>query len=96
MLMGVVDYSFSIYFTTLGELHASLVNVSIIGNTEPFFVYLYSLLFSSSNYARLCTFWGEEAGKIAPVLRSSERLGYMLTAENNDHTKSPKDLYQRV
>lgn len=44
MLMGVVGYSFSTYFTTLGALHASLVNVSIIGNTEPFFVYLYSFL----------------------------------------------------
>jgi drug/metabolite transporter (DMT)-like permease len=42
--MGVVGYSLSTYFTTLGVLHTSLVNVSIIGNTEPFFVYLYSLL----------------------------------------------------
>lgn len=44
MLMGVVGYSFSTYFTTLGALHTSLVNVSIIGNSEPFFVYLYSFL----------------------------------------------------
>jgi len=44
MLMGVVGYSLSTYFTTLGALHASLVNVAIIGNTEPFFVYLYSFL----------------------------------------------------
>ena len=44
LLMGVVGYSLSTYFTTLGALHAPLVNVSIIGNTEPFFVYLYSFL----------------------------------------------------
>jgi hypothetical protein len=35
-------------------------------------------------------------GEIALVLRSSERLGYILTAQNTDHAKSPKDPYKIV
>lgn len=44
LLMGIVGYSLSTYFTTLGALNAKLVNVSVIGNLELLFVYLYSIL----------------------------------------------------
>lgn len=44
LLMGVVGYSISTYFTTLGALNTKLVNVTVVGTFVPFFVYLYSLL----------------------------------------------------
>ena len=31
--------------------------------------------------------------EISPVLGSSECLGFILTAENTDHAKSPKYLF---
>ena len=34
-----------------------------------------------------------DVSEIAPVLRSSESLGYILKAENTDHAK---DLYLRL
>jgi hypothetical protein len=34
--------------------------------------------------------------EIAPALWGSDSLGYILTAENTDHAKSPEDLYLRL
>jgi hypothetical protein len=36
------------------------------------------------------------SSEVALVLWSSESLGYILTGEDTDHAKSPKDLYVGV
>lgn len=55
LLMGIVGYSISTYFTTLGALNAKLVNVSVIGNLELLFIYLYSI-FIFKRQAKLTVF----------------------------------------
>lgn len=42
LIMGVVGYSVSVFFLTLGNLNAKLVNASVIYATIPFVVYAYS------------------------------------------------------
>ena len=44
LLMGVVGYGISTYLTTVGVLHTTLINASVVGNAEPFFVLLFSFI----------------------------------------------------
>ncbi|MCR4263938.1 MAG: DMT family transporter, partial [Candidatus Roizmanbacteria bacterium] len=44
-LMGVIGYGLFLYFITRGSLLASLINISVIYATLPFFTALYSALF---------------------------------------------------
>lgn len=64
MLMGAVGYGLSVYFITEGVLRTTLLTVSVIYGTFPFFVYLYSVfVFKRRPDWRLITliglsFWG--------------------------------------
>lgn len=44
ILMGAVGYGLSVYFITEGVLRTTLLTVSVIYSTFPFFTYLYSAL----------------------------------------------------
>ena len=43
-LMGIVSYSVSVYFITLGALRTTLLNVAVVYSTVTFFAYFYSIL----------------------------------------------------
>lgn len=64
VLMGAIGYGISVYFITLGVLHATLLTVSVIYGTFSFFTYLYSLIvFKRKPDLRLLalivlSFWG--------------------------------------
>ena len=45
LLMGVVGYGISTYLTTVGVLKTTLINTSVVGNVEPFFVFLFAFIF---------------------------------------------------
>lgn len=42
-LMGTLGYGIAVDFITLGVLHTSLFNASVIGSTTPFFVFLFNI-----------------------------------------------------
>lgn len=43
-IMGTVGYGIAVSFITLGTLQTTLLNVSLIGSTIPFFVLLYTMI----------------------------------------------------
>ncbi len=44
LFMGTVGYSLGVYFITLGALRASLLNISVLEATGPFFVMTYAAI----------------------------------------------------
>lgn len=53
ILMGIVGYGISTYLTTVGVLHTTLINASVVGNAEPFFVLFFSILFLRDKMDRM-------------------------------------------
>jgi len=77
--MGTLGYGIAVDFVTLGVLHTTLLNASVIGSTTPFFIMLFSIVFLRKSYPLsllffvLLTFYGilvMATGSFMPVLNN--------------------------
>jgi drug/metabolite transporter (DMT)-like permease len=72
LMMGVLGYGLMVYFVTMGALRTSLLNVSVILATVPFFSYIMGIFFLKDK-------WDSRVVGLAVV----SMMGVSITASNS-------------